>query len=365
MNPAQTNSLRLRAQLLHPDTRLPTSDPEGVVGHLVGVQAQEADSAAIALGIRAPTLTARQIETSRLQDRTFVRTWAFRGTLHLVAAVDLHPLLALLGPVFIDKSRRRFRQLNLTDDRYAAALDVIRDGLSEGPMTRAALDAYLRTRGTSLEGQALYHTLRRAGLEAVICYGPDLEGEHSYVLLDSWLPDRPSISAPSLADLARRYLTGHGPARPEDFASWTGLGLRDSRDAFRQLGDELIELQSVDEPAWLHRDQGSWREQPTADVATVRLLPAYDPYLLAYRTRDLIVAARHADRIHPGGGFLRPTVIAGGTAVATWHPKLQDAQLTVTVKPFADLSDPLRDALAVEVAALGAFYDADATLTLS
>jgi Winged helix DNA-binding domain len=54
------------------------------------------------------------------------------------------------------------------------------------------------------------------------------------------------------------------------------------------------------------------------DTPDVRLLPAYDNYLLGYRTRELSVPAPCQARVWPGGGVIRPTVIADGLAVATW-----------------------------------------------
>ncbi|GAA0352520.1 winged helix DNA-binding domain-containing protein [Actinoallomurus spadix] len=61
-------------------------------------------------------------------------------------------------------------------------------------------------------------------------------------------------------------------------------------------------------------------EEPTSRSGTpdVRLLPAYDDYLVGYRTRDVSVPALHQARMWPGGGVIRPTVIADGLAIATW-----------------------------------------------
>ena len=40
----------------------------------------------------------------------------------------------------------------------------------------------------------------------------------------------------ALAELARRYLAGHGPAGDRDLARWAGLPLRDARAGLRAIG---------------------------------------------------------------------------------------------------------------------------------
>ena len=96
---------------------------------LCGVQAQ--DTVAEGLSVRARTvgLTARDVDEARTVDRSVVRTWAMRGTLHLVASEDVRWMLSLLGLVMIGKSRARLRELGLAGDVRPRAVAALRDVL--------------------------------------------------------------------------------------------------------------------------------------------------------------------------------------------------------------------------------------------
>jgi hypothetical protein len=185
-------------------------------------------------------------------------------------------------------------------------MQLIRDALAEhGPLTRAELAEPLARAGITTAGQAAAHLPALAALQGHVCFGPTRGGKPTYVLRDDWLGrDLPRLSRErALSELARRYARGYGPADPEDFAAWSGLPLRDARAgwaAVGQAGAEHLEALAPDPP-------------------DVRLLPAFDTYLLGYRSRDFAVPPAHARRVWPGGGIVRPTVVANGRGVGTWR----------------------------------------------
>jgi hypothetical protein len=357
--------LRLRAQGLAAEDGTATGGMEEAVRHLVGVQAQEAEGAALSVGLRHRGLTAVQVEAARLEARSIVRTWALRGTLHLVAAADLGWLLPLVAPGIIRGRRRRYAELGLGEEKYARAARLIETALRrQGPMTRAELGEYLAGQGEPLEGQALYHALGRAGLEGMLCYGPDRAGAETYVSLDRWASPGPALpEEDALATLARRYLLAYGPAGAKDLATWSGLPLSRVRAALGRVR-ELVAVEMEGGEAWLHESLRGWLDEPEREDGIVRLLPAYDPYLLGYRGRDHVVSPQYARRIHPGGGFLRPTVIVDGWAVGTWKLALEAGAIEITVEPFEALDRRNSEALEAEVGALGRFYGGAVSLSI-
>ncbi len=299
-----------------------TSDrvaPATVVAGAAGIQAQDERAACLSLWARGRHLDASAIDRALVGDRSVVRTWAMRGTLHLVPAEDVRWLLALLGPVFVAGSQRRYRELGLDERAGAAGVAAIGEAVAaEGPLTRAALGE--RT-GTS--GQALAHLVRRAALEGVICCGP----HGTYVALADWLhgPEHEDPTGQAaLGELARRHLAAFGPARPEDLAAWSGLPLARARTAWRLVEAELKEVVAAGRPAWVlnwtfrplrsgHAGRSKRTRRPS-----VRLLPAFDTYLLGHKSRELIVEDRFSRRVWPGGGWIHSTVVADGKVVATW-----------------------------------------------
>src|SRR5437660_12569240 len=132
--------LRQRAQRLTPQEPDAPTGVAQVVKDLCGLQAQDAFAAALAIRVRSTGLLNDDVERARVQERSIVRTWGQRGTLHLLATEDLAWLLPLFGPVFIAASQRRRMELGLDEDTCARGIGIIRDvRASHGPLTRAEL----------------------------------------------------------------------------------------------------------------------------------------------------------------------------------------------------------------------------------
>jgi hypothetical protein len=253
-----------------------------------------------------------------LADGELVCGWLLRGTLHLVAAEDYGWLHALTAPLQAAGSARRLAQLGIAEDADRGVAAIER-ALADGPLDRAALAEKIAAAGVGADGQRTPHLLGLAAQRGLIVFGPG-----AYVLARDWLPPaRPVTRDAALAELGTRYLRGHAPAEPADLAAWSGLALGDARTA----------LAAGRTP----RTRVPGRLPP-------RLLPAFDPYLLGWRDRSFAVAPEHAKAVHPGGGILRATAVAGGRAVGTWT----FAGGKVELHPFAPLPDSVAAALARE-----------------
>ena len=353
-------------------TPLPRTGPRDTVSgvaHLVkelgGIQAQDAQAAQLALRVRSAGLVAADVEHARVQERTIIRTWGQRGTLHLLATEDLGWLLPLFGPVFIAASRRRRAELGLDEDTCARGIRVIRDVLAnQGPLTRAELVEQLAIHGIQLEGQARPHLLYRAALEGVICLGPDRGREPTYVLLSDWADlGHALLEETAYAELARRYLNAYGPAIPEDMAMWSGMPLSKLRVAWQRIADQLMEVEVAGSPAWMLKTCKAWLEMPPVPSPTVRLLPAFDIYLLGYRNRELVVPPQYAKRINAGGGMLHPVVLVDGCAVGVWKSKRKNNHLDVVAEAFEPLVPQVYPGLEAEVADIARFLGVQGSLT--
>lgn len=243
-----------------------------------------------------------------------------RGTLHLVRAADAGWLLGLLGPIFAARGRPRRLALGLDDALCARAVEMLRDVLAaEAPLTRAALAARLPI---DARGQGAAHLLAYAALRGVVCRVPAQGGgrEPAYALLEDVLGGAPAALAEddALALLGRRYLAGHAPATAQDLAAWSGVGLRRARRALEGAGAEAAAAPSPPRCA--------------GGRPHVALLGHFDPYLLGYASRDLVLHPRDARRIQAGGGFVAPAVLVDGRVVGTWRRDDHD---------WLDLFEPL------------------------
>ena len=293
---AQLRRLRLQNQQLANASR--STSTALVVRRLCALQSQEWPSAQLAIAARTQGITYEDVKRAREIDRSFVLTWSLRGTLHLVAAEDIAWQLALSSERAISGTNRRYQQLGLSEIMREKALDAIAEILArDGPMIRAELADKLGARGIAVAGQAIHHLVRYAALLGLICLGPEREGDLTYVLLSEWLPDYQPLEATDelLPIFALRYLRAYGPATSADFARWTGINARRADAAFEAIAGECVACESpVGEVSLL---QQQLEQLPaTTTEPTVRFLPRYDNYLLAYKSRDFMVDAAHGKK---------------------------------------------------------------------
>jgi Winged helix DNA-binding domain len=354
--------LRMRAQRL---TGGRPREVAEVVRAVLGLQAQDTPASRLAVRPRSTGLDEAAVRRACNQDRSVVRTWAMRGTLHLVAAGDAGWLVTLLGPVFAAADRRRRLQLGLDDGLCERALEALPAVLADGPLSRADLVRGLAAEGIKVDpsGQAPAHLVGYAALRGLVCRGPDLDGDQaSYVLLESWVgARRPLGPDDALAELARRYLAGHGPAGPEDLAAWSGLPVGRARRAFELVAGELREVQGDGRRLWAPAGAGTARSR--AGEPVVRLLGRFDDYLLGWRDRDLVLDPRFARQIQAGGGWIHPAVVVDGRVAGTWRARRAGGRLEVTVTPFSGrLPGGTRPALEAEAADLGRFLGVETRL---
>jgi hypothetical protein len=335
-----------------------------VVKALCGLQAQDAQAATLAIRPRSKGVTAADVKRAIEKERSIVRTWAMRGTLHLLATEDLGWMLSLFGPVFIKSGRRRRLELGLDDeisDRAARAIDEIL--AASGPLTRAELAEQLSAQNIPTEGQAIVHAVGYAAWQGIVCFGPERDGKPTYARLDDWVERPPAPPQDeALTELARRYLDAYGPATPADLASWSGLPMAQVKAAWSSIAGDLLEVEVGGRPAWMLQSHADWLQDKPPSDPIIRLLPAYDTYLLGYESRDLIIDSKFARLVHPGGGVIRPTLLVNDRILGTWKLNKRRDHQEVVVEPFETLSPSVHTALEAEVKDLSRFLTISVTL---
>lgn len=328
-----------------------STSPAAVVSRLLAIQAQDYRGALWSIGLRMPGSTSAQIEQA-IADRSVVRTWPMRGTLHFVTAADVKWMLALLTPRVMKGSAGRMRQLEIDDSVLSRSRKAFVKALRDGsPLTRAAMYEVLERAKIPPANQRGIHILSRLSQEGLLCFGPHSGTQPTFALLDEWIPRSRSLRRDeALAELTSRYFRGHGPATIRDFAWWSGLTLGDARAGVATIVAELRE-DHVGSVAYL-----ALRNTPNVSAATRRsaralyLLPGFDEYMLGYTDRGIALDPAHAQKIVPGNnGMFMPTIVARGRVIGTWRSVVSRRALTVTPLPFAPLSS--RDVRAFAAAA--------------
>lgn len=334
----------------------PCTSPVEAAARTTAVQAQDNLAARLGIRARAAGVTDADVLRALNDERSIVRTWLMRGTIHLVAAADLRWLVRLIGPTVVRKYRTRWRQLGLTDEVLDAAVAALPQLLADGPRTRREIREELAARGVTLDSpdpQAATHAVVYASVIGLICRGPDRGRDSTFVLIDDWLPDVPDgpEGDAALAELARRYFAAYSPATAVDFTTWAGLpGAR----AVQLIRDELSEV-----------DLGGrtgYRLGEAAHGRGVRLAPAFDNYVLGHRDRSATIEAAYVPHVYQGG-MIYPVVLRDGRAIGTWRLDRQRGEVTCT--PFDPWPRQVWRDVEAEVADVGRYLDRELTFDQS
>ena len=348
---------RLRSQHLTDDTRL-GADVATVTRAVCALQAQAFDAARHQVRVRSAGLTAGAVDRAFEQERSVVRTWLMRGTLHLCAADDLRWLIGVFGPAVNQFGASRRKNLGLDDAVCAQGVAVIRKALAGGPMARRQIRERLVSAGVLQEpvGQTVLHLLYHAAALGIVCSGPRMGRDDSFVLLDDWVPQShgPEGEA-AVAELARRYFAAYGPARDADFAAWSGLRVAVIRRAMAAIGSDLVEFPGPIRGLWT---LGPAINEPDISRPAVRLLGHFDTFLLGYRRREHLGGADAEAWIHDGGGgWIRPVVCVDGWITGGWRLEQRPREIEIKVMPFDRISRRADPAIGREVVSIGSFLE--------
>ena len=360
---AQALAWRMRRQLVDPVGSLPV---DGVVRRLGAVQAQVASSAELAIRVRRRA--SRRGEVARaLADGRLVKTWAMRGTLHLLTPDEGGAFLSLMAAGRSWERPSWVKYFGITPARMERLRGVVREAIDERPLTREELiEAVGRKRGFKGVAEGLRSgwgtLLKPIAWQGDLVFGPNAGTRVTFTTPQAasarWagIPD-PDEAAPIAI---RTYLGAYGPATVEAFSDWISGGWfskKRMRTWFSDLGDAIVELDVDGERAWVlaeHADELA-AAKPTA---AVRLLPGFDQYVLGPGTKDghVTTTARRSD-VSRTAGWISPVLVSAGVVCGTWE--LDGAE--VRVAWFKEAGRVPRATLEAETGRLSDILGADLT----
>jgi DNA glycosylase AlkZ-like len=348
--------------------------PADIAGLLCGAHAQILSAAALSIGRRIAGATRADVQRALWEDRTLVKTFGPRGTVHLLATADL-PMWtgawsALPSSVPMHPEPVRFTPQQ-ADEVVAAIGDVLADSeLTVDELTQAIVDrtgpwAGERTmeafQGRWPRWRQLTSTAAHRGM---LCFGPNRGRNVTYTNPHRWLPGfRPDDGDAALRALVTRYLHAYGPATPQHFARWLGIPPRRAVKLFDGLAGDLERVRLNGEPGWVIPGDTRTPQEPHRGI---RLLPYFDAFVVAGQPRERLYPGAAAPRaLTPAGQAGNyPVLLVDGVVGGVWHQQRSGRKLAVTVEPLAELTATQRRQLDDDVELVSAFMEAKPTLTV-
>jgi hypothetical protein len=355
---ASARAFRLSRQ--HLTRPAPKGSAVEVARRICGVHAQVTSSADLILRARVRGHALGDLERLLWHERSLVRTWLMRGTLHAIAADDL--------PLYVGALDNRgayanawLRAYGVTAPGMERLIDAIASALDGACLTREELAAAVRkTVGASTAKRLASgwgEFLKPAARRGVLCSGPPQGQAVTFVRPDQWLAtwSNPPIRDEARAELIRRFLRAYGPASKDDFARWLGSATA-IREPWEIVRDELAEVRP--KLFVLAADVTPLRR---ARKGGVQLLPGFDPYVLFPHAARPVDPEQKA-RVYRQAGWISATVVEDGRAVAVWDARKRGARIELTVTPFTRLAQATRAAVVAEAQRLARYLGGELDL---
>lgn len=302
--------------------------PEDVVRRLCGVQAQVASSADLAVRVRQQASRSGDVARA-LADGRLIKTWAMRGTLHLLTPEDAGAFLALMAAGRSWERPIWERYFGVSPAQIEELRTIVRDVLGDTALTREEIGLEVTARpGFAHLGDALKSgwgtLLKPLAWQGDIVFGPSRGTRVTFM--------RPEVASKAWTALPaldeawpkaiRAYLSAYGPAKIDNFSAWLSRGSipkRQLRGWFSALGDELAEVDVDGEPHFIRSEDldSLASSQPASGV---RLLPGFDQWVLGPGTDDIhVVPAANRTTVSRQAGWIAPVVLVGHVVSGTWE----------------------------------------------
>jgi hypothetical protein len=308
--------------------------PNEVVQWMGAMQAQDFPMAEWAIGLRMQDPFLDKIRKA-FNTGEIIRTHVMRPTWHFVSSKDVYWMLDLTASRILSSMKSRHKAMGLSQAVFSKCNKLFEKALaSKSSLTRDELVKMLNNAGIKTNDNRLSHILFMAELDKLICSGPMSGNKQTYALLSERVPKNKVLPRDeALAELAKRYFTSRGPATVQDFAWWSGLSLTESRQALDSVKPLLVSQTIGQQAYWLTNSSKNVR----FDKPFVRLLPAYDEFLISYKDRSASLSVLPKSKIVSENGFFRPVIIVNGRVTGLWMRKIEKNKVMIKASLFQPL----------------------------
>lgn len=368
LNWVQVNAWRISQHYL--THRLPHGGFIQVIRQTLGVHAQVMSAAEMAIAARVDGLSPQDIQSALWQERSLVKAWMMRQTLHLVSAADF-PLYIAARRLTDINWPELFRRNGIDRPTFDAYLEISPEVLTGEPLTRQQFIQQVSERINSPE---LHNFLvsgswgtafKPLAWRGELCFGPGNGQNATFVKPRGWIGSWQEIDPEiALQEVLRRYLLVYGPARVRNFQVWWWMSGTAAKKAFNSIANETEE---VEVEGWrsiaLKATLDSMQEmEPTGEV---HLLPPFDVYTVgSARGKNLeqLITLEHQKEVYRPQGWVSAVVLVDGFIKGIWEYKVQRSTSSIMVNMFATLTKKIKEGIAAEAERLGKFLNTPVVL---
>ncbi|MFJ8592738.1 winged helix DNA-binding domain-containing protein [Streptomyces sp. NPDC093598] len=368
-----------------------------VVGAMRGAHAQVLSAAEVSVGMRAAGVTRADVRAALWEERSLIKTYGPRGTVHLLPARELPLFSAALTAVPTGPSPFP-PDVRLTEDQAGQVVTAIGDALDGRCLTLDELSEEVVARTGPWAGDRVMpafqdlwprwrQVMHRAGWAGTLCFGPNRGRKATYTrpprgdggagdARSAPRSDRAGAARPgprdgrgveagdALARFVQRYLHAYGPATPQHFARWLAAPPGWATALFGELAAggriEVVDFEGT--PAWVAAGDTDFPDGPPRGV---RLLPYFDAYVVAGQPRERLFPGPAYQRALGGGQAGNyPVLLVDGVVAGVWHQRRRGRRTTVTVEPLVRLTARQERELGEQAERVGEVLEATAELVV-
>ncbi len=362
------NVLAFRVQrhnLDHKESRALTQ-----VAAVCGIHAQVMSAARGQFWARTKGIGSEDTHDGLWKQRSLVKTWCMRGTLHVVPKDDLDVFAGSRRRVSTDRETQWMKYVGISYSDLDTVTHAIRDALEGNALTRSELmkkiSKRLRPKLRLLLKSSWNELLHPASYEQVLCFGPQRDSENTFVSPKNWLKSWRIHATPeeSRVALLERYLRAYGPSNRLEFAAWAGLDPVNAKPTWESMLDRMIEVAYCGRRTWLLKDDlDALLKSEFGDP--VRLIPNFDVYLAGRDRRVLTSSKEEHKKVYREAGWVSAVVLARGKVGGVWSVKTHKDKLLLNIELFIKFSSDFRKSIEEEAEAYGDFLGGSSNVTVS
>lgn len=344
--------------------RVPRKRMLEVAGRICGLHAQVLSSAELTLWARVDGISNGAASQALWEDRSLVKLWAMRGTLHLLPASEYWTWQAGLSTYDHYLKPSWFKYFGLTREQLDQLIEAIGEVLDGRVLTREELAGAVAERAGLPElGDKLRQSwgafLKPASFHGRLCFGPSTGQKVGFTFPESWLGGREEVDPDeALMEITRRYLGSNGPSTREEYGRWGAISPAKALARIKKLGEEVAEVDVEGTRCWMlaaHVDAAA----AAKPAKQVNLVPAFDQYVIAAtKQADHLTPGPFKARIYRPQGWISPVLLVDGSMDGVWSHEVKGDRLKVNVEPFVPLPAWAKKGVKVEAESLAAFLGA-------